>query len=151
MQHVPGLPNLKTNSVRAARFMQGLCRIQPSHPLTISDDRWTACTFPLSSLPGLRSALATFPPLDITRELTQFIKAGSLGDFRCRSRGGRTVRYIASRMTFEFTMIDAKAHVVGCEISSAAMDELARTRGTMPADREAQFFALAGPDRANSV
>ena len=55
---------------------------------------------------------------------------------------GRTVGYDTSWMTFEFTMMDDKAQVVGCEISSAAMDELADTKGTMPPDREAQFLHL---------
>jgi hypothetical protein len=55
---------------------------------------------------------------------------------------GRTVDYNANRMMFEFTMLDDKAHVVGCEISSAAMDQIAGTRGTLPAEREAQFLHL---------
>ena len=55
---------------------------------------------------------------------------------------GRTVGHIANRMMFKFTMIDDQVQVVGCEISSAAMDELAGTRGTVPADREAQFLHL---------
>ena len=45
-------------------------------------------------------------------------------------------------MTFEFTMMDDKAKVVGCEISGAAMDELVSIRGTMPTEREAQFLHL---------
>jgi hypothetical protein len=55
---------------------------------------------------------------------------------------GRTVGHNASRMMFEFTMIDGEARVVGCEISSAAMDQLAGTKGTMSADRESQFLHL---------
>jgi hypothetical protein len=55
---------------------------------------------------------------------------------------GRTIGYDVSRMTFEFTMMDDKAKVVGCEISNAAMDEFAGVRGTMPAEREAQFLRL---------
>jgi hypothetical protein len=55
---------------------------------------------------------------------------------------GRKIGYDVSRMIFEFTMMDDRAKVVGCEISSAAMDELAGVRGTMPADREAQFLHL---------
>jgi hypothetical protein len=45
---------------------------------------------------------------------------------------GRKIGYDVSRMIFEFTMMDDRAKVVGCEISSAAMDELAGVRGTMP-------------------
>ena len=55
---------------------------------------------------------------------------------------GRPIVYNVSRMTFEFTMMDDRAHVVGCEISSSAMDDLAGIRGTMPAERETQFLLL---------
>jgi hypothetical protein len=55
---------------------------------------------------------------------------------------GRKIGYDVNKMTFEFTMVDDKAKIVGCEISNAAMDELAGVRGTMPADREAQFLHL---------
>jgi Protein of unknown function (DUF1488)/Thiopurine S-methyltransferase (TPMT) len=54
---------------------------------------------------------------------------------------GRVIGYDAGQMTFR---MDDKANVVGCEISSAAMDELASIRGTMPAEREAQFLHLRG-------
>src|SRR5258705_8701061 len=44
---------------------------------------------------------------------------------------------------FEFTMIDrAIVAIIECEISSTAMDQLAGIRGTMPAEREAQFLHL---------
>jgi hypothetical protein len=55
---------------------------------------------------------------------------------------GRTIGYNVSRMTFEFTMMDDKAKIVDCEISSVAMDQLACTRGMPPAEREAQFLHL---------
>jgi hypothetical protein len=51
----------------------------------------------------------------------------------------RIIGYDADRMTFEFTMMD-KTKIVDCAISSVAMDELANSRGTKPADREAQFL-----------
>ena len=51
---------------------------------------------------------------------------------------GRILGYDADRMAFEFTMLN-KDQIVPCEISSAAMDELAGKRGTLPAEREAQF------------
>jgi hypothetical protein len=51
----------------------------------------------------------------------------------------RIIGYDADRMTFEFTMMD-KAKILDCTISSVAMDEIANTRGTRPADREAQFL-----------
>jgi hypothetical protein len=55
---------------------------------------------------------------------------------------GRTIGYNVSRMTFEFTMMDDKAKIVDCEISSVAIDHLAGTRGMLPAEREAQFLHL---------
>jgi hypothetical protein len=54
---------------------------------------------------------------------------------------GRTIGYDASRMRFEFTMID-KANIVNCEISSTAMDQLAGAKGAKPSEREAQFLQL---------
>ena len=58
---------------------------------------------------------------------------------------GHTIRYDVDRMTFEFTMIQktkAQANIVSCKISSTAMDQLARTKGTMPSEREAQFMSM---------
>jgi Protein of unknown function (DUF1488) len=54
----------------------------------------------------------------------------------------RIVGYDTERMVFEFTMLNKKAETVACEISSIAMDDLARKRGTLPAEREAQFLLL---------
>jgi hypothetical protein len=51
----------------------------------------------------------------------------------------RTIGYDADRMTFEFTMMDKKK-TIDCSISSVAMDEMAGSRGTRPAAREAQFL-----------
>jgi len=51
---------------------------------------------------------------------------------------GRILGYDADRMAFKFTMLN-KDETVPCAISSAAMDELAGKRGTLPAEREAQF------------
>ena len=55
---------------------------------------------------------------------------------------GRIIGYDNRRMTFEFTMTDATGKLVDCKISSAAMDQLAGGRGTMPSEREAQFLSL---------
>ena len=55
---------------------------------------------------------------------------------------GRTIGYDAGRMTFAFMMMDDKAKIVDCEISSAAMDQLAGNRGTPPVEREGQFLLL---------
>jgi len=55
---------------------------------------------------------------------------------------GYVIGYDADRMTFEFTMMDDKAKIVDCEISSTTIDHLAGTRGMLPAEREAQFLHL---------
>ena len=56
---------------------------------------------------------------------------------------GRIIGYDATRMAFEFAMIDkARIAIVECRISSVAMDQLAGTKGTMPDEREAQFLYL---------
>ena len=56
---------------------------------------------------------------------------------------GRIIGYDANRMSFEFTMIDKTlVTIVECEISSAALDQLAVSKGTLPDEREAQFLHL---------
>jgi hypothetical protein len=55
---------------------------------------------------------------------------------------GRIIGYDTDRMTFEFTMIDAKGNFVDCKISSTAMDQLVGVGGTMPSEREEQFLRL---------
>jgi hypothetical protein len=52
---------------------------------------------------------------------------------------GQIIGYDAERMTFEFTMTDAKGKIVHCKISSTAMDQLDGAKGTMPSERVAQF------------
>jgi hypothetical protein len=54
---------------------------------------------------------------------------------------GRILGYDAERMAFQFTML-SKGETVECTISGAAMDELSGKRGTLPAEREAQFLLL---------
>jgi hypothetical protein len=53
---------------------------------------------------------------------------------------GQIIGYDNNRMSFEFTMTDAKGKMVHCKISSTAMDELAGFKGTRPSEREAQFL-----------
>ena len=55
---------------------------------------------------------------------------------------GQTLRYDTDRMTFGFTMLNDDGKTVQCQVSAAAMDELAGARGTLPAEREAQFLDL---------
>ena len=54
---------------------------------------------------------------------------------------GRIVGYDADQMTFRYTMMH-EARIVDCEIRSAALDQLSGEKGTMPAEREAQFKRL---------
>jgi Protein of unknown function (DUF1488) len=57
---------------------------------------------------------------------------------------GQILRYDVDRMAFAFTMLNNEGETVPCQISAAAMDELAGVRGTLPAEREAQFMSLRG-------
>ena len=50
----------------------------------------------------------------------------------------KMVGYDGARMVFRFTMLN-KGETVECEISSAALDELAGGKGTANAAREALF------------
>ncbi len=52
---------------------------------------------------------------------------------------GQPLGYDNDRMVFKFTMLDDD-EAVECQISGAAMDEVAGSKGTMPANREAQFL-----------
>ena len=54
---------------------------------------------------------------------------------------GRIGGYDAERMAFGFTMMHGDQEIE-CQISDAAMDELAGTRGTASIARLAQFVAL---------
>jgi hypothetical protein len=53
---------------------------------------------------------------------------------------GTALGYDEQRMIFAFTMLNKTTETITCEISSSAMDELAGKRGTLPIEREAQFF-----------
>lgn len=54
---------------------------------------------------------------------------------------GRIGGYDSERLAFGFTMMNGDQEVE-CQISDAAMDELAGTRGTASMARQAQFVAL---------
>ena len=54
---------------------------------------------------------------------------------------GRIGGYDSERMAFGFTMMNGDQEIE-CQISDAAMDELAGTRGTASMARQAQFVAL---------
>jgi hypothetical protein len=53
---------------------------------------------------------------------------------------GRIVGYDDERQAFRFTMLNGN-ETIFCQISDAAMDELARTRGSPPTVRQDQFLA----------
>jgi hypothetical protein len=55
---------------------------------------------------------------------------------------GNIVGYNTARMNFEFTMVTIGVERVECSISSAALDNLAGQKGTVPAEREEQFRRL---------
>ena len=76
-----------------------------------------------------------------TRQSEAFSPIGEWGFLMPLTRG--SVRgYDSQRMAFEFAMFNDKAETVECQISSVAMDELDGKRGTLPAEREAQFLRL---------
>jgi Protein of unknown function (DUF1488) len=54
---------------------------------------------------------------------------------------GSLLGYDNERMVFKFTMLNGD-EMVQCQISGAAMDELAGGKGTLPTDRQAQFLQL---------
>jgi hypothetical protein len=62
---------------------------------------------------------------------------------------GQILQYDVDRMAFEFTMLNNEGGTVRCQISAAAMDELAGARGTPPDEREAQFMSFR--DRIESI
>jgi Protein of unknown function (DUF1488) len=51
---------------------------------------------------------------------------------------GRPLGYDTERMTFKFTTLNGD-EIVECQISGAAMDDLAGSKGTLPSDRASQF------------
>jgi hypothetical protein len=54
---------------------------------------------------------------------------------------GRIVGHDSERLAFKFTMLNGD-ETVECQISDAAMDELAGVKGTESLARQAQFMAL---------
>lgn len=54
---------------------------------------------------------------------------------------GEIVGHDIERMAFKFTMLNA-AEVVNCQISDAALDDLAGMKGTESFARQAQFVSL---------
>ena len=54
---------------------------------------------------------------------------------------GRIVGHDIERMAFGFTMLN-DGETVECQISDAAMDEIAGVRGTLGIARQAQFLTL---------
>jgi hypothetical protein len=54
---------------------------------------------------------------------------------------GQPLGYDNERMAFKFTMLNGDE----CQISGAAMDDVAGDKGTLPDDREAQFLRLREP------
>jgi Protein of unknown function (DUF1488) len=80
---------------------------------------------------GFSSCHPILPALQCPREL---------GGLSMTLGRGQIIGYDNNRMSFEFTMTDAKGKMVHCKISSTAMDELAGIKGTRPSERDAQFL-----------
>jgi hypothetical protein len=55
---------------------------------------------------------------------------------------GNIVGYDNLMMVFRFTMMTSDARTIACEVSSPAMDFIARLRGTLPSGRENHFSTL---------
>jgi hypothetical protein len=53
---------------------------------------------------------------------------------------GKVLGYDLERLAFRFSMLN-EGDTVDCQISDAAMDELAGVRGTLSTARQAQFLA----------
>lgn len=54
---------------------------------------------------------------------------------------GQPLGYNTERMVFKFMMLNG-GEAVECQISGAAMDDVAGGKGTLPADRAAQFLGF---------
>jgi hypothetical protein len=54
---------------------------------------------------------------------------------------GRVIGHDGERLAFKFTMLNGE-EAVDCQISDAAMDELAGVKGTESLARQAQFVTL---------
>ena len=61
-----------------------------------------------------------------------------MGDFLMPLTGGQIIGHDNERLAFAFTMMN-DGETVPCQISDAAMDELAGTKGTPSIARQAQF------------
>jgi hypothetical protein len=72
---------------------------------------------------------------------SRFFEDGALQERSMPLTRGKIVGYDADRMTFGFTLMHG-AKIVDCEISSVALDDLARAKGVLPGEREAQFMRL---------
>lgn len=64
-----------------------------------------------------------------------------MGELSMPLTRGRIVGYDTERLAFGFTMLN-DSETVECQISDAAMDDLAGVRGTPSIARQAQFLAL---------
>jgi Protein of unknown function (DUF1488) len=89
---------------------------------------------PIFAIPNL--------PLDRRPPGVHFFKVSTIGMNEMPLMRGDALRFDLDRMAFEFTMLDNDGDTVRCQVSGAAMDELAGTRGTASSEREAQFMSL---------
>jgi hypothetical protein len=106
--------------------------------------------------PGLRrhvvrAAIASIRKLQATRKFNSLSTSErrtcifvfwTIGTTGMPLTRGEVLRFDVDRTAFEFTMLDVEGGKVRCQISGAAMDELAGARGTPSSEREAQFMSL---------
>jgi hypothetical protein len=89
------------------------------------------------SLKAFGAAAVRLQPLDKIDGESHFIRR-VWGSSMPLTRG-QPLGYDNERMVFKFTMLNGD-EAVECQISGAAMDDVAGGKGTLPADREAQFL-----------
>jgi hypothetical protein len=78
-----------------------------------------------------------------TRAISRIVSSGGDRDIAMPLMRDKIVGHDLERLAFRFTMLDGD-EVVQCQISDAAMDELAGMQGTESSARQAQFLSLRG-------
>jgi len=117
---------------RLGGLTTGVERVEVSDPLNAISD-------PCRDDEQIPDPAASSRQTPSARALLRFCKIGTISMPLMPSE---VLRFDADRMAFEFTMLDSEGETVRCQISGAAMDELAGTRGTPPDERKAQFMSL---------
>jgi hypothetical protein len=89
---------------------------------------------------GLKLTSADAPLIEVsTKSDRDRILWDVFGELTMPLAQGQSLAYDDQRMAFKFTMLNGE-DTVQCQISGAAMDDLAGVKGTPSSDREAQFL-----------